>query len=159
MNGLTILNGLHNSRCGNHDRLAYFLSENILIKHYGLVGTAELQYATEIHELYSRITLQGLPLDQEVWYNRYCNYRIHLTWPKMLKMIKSLCVYQWRFWRHIELHGHKKTAPSRIIQTIRHCIAVHKLDLLLLIVKCPLNKIKILWHATTAPERAFHWYI
>ena len=41
MNGPTILDGLHNSRCGNHDCWAYFLSGDILIKHYGIVGTAE----------------------------------------------------------------------------------------------------------------------
>jgi len=41
MNGSAILDGLYNSRCGNQDVSAYFLSENILIKHYGIVGTAE----------------------------------------------------------------------------------------------------------------------
>ena len=46
MKGPTILDGLHNSRCGNHDRWAYFfLSEDILIKHYGIVGTAESRIA------------------------------------------------------------------------------------------------------------------
>ena len=39
--GPTILDGLHNSRCGNHDPLAYFLSENILIEHYGIVEKEE----------------------------------------------------------------------------------------------------------------------
>ena len=50
MNGPTILDVLHNSRCGNHDRWAYFLSENISIKHYGIVRTAE-----------SRVTLLRFP--------------------------------------------------------------------------------------------------
>ena len=47
MNGPTILDGLHNSRC---DFWAYFLSGVILIKHYAIVGTAE-----------SRITLLRFP--------------------------------------------------------------------------------------------------
>jgi len=45
MNGPTILDGLHNSRCGNHDRWTYFFSVDILVKHYGIVGTAESRIA------------------------------------------------------------------------------------------------------------------
>ena len=41
MNDPTILDGLHISRSGEHIRGAYFLSGDILIKHYGVVGTAE----------------------------------------------------------------------------------------------------------------------
>ena len=41
MNDPTILVGLHNSRRSNHNLWVYFLSENILIKHYSVVGTAE----------------------------------------------------------------------------------------------------------------------
>ena len=40
-NSPTILDGLHNSRWGKHVRWAYFSSGDILIKHYGIVGTAE----------------------------------------------------------------------------------------------------------------------
>ena len=39
---------------------------------------------------------------------------------------------------------HKKWPASRIAQTVCNCKARHMLDLLLLIVKCPFNKIKIL---------------
>ena len=41
MNVPTILDGLHNSRCGNHDHWGYFLSGDILIKLYGRDGTAK----------------------------------------------------------------------------------------------------------------------
>ena len=44
MKGSTILVGLDNYKCRNHDCSAYFLSGDILIiliKHYGIVGTAE----------------------------------------------------------------------------------------------------------------------
>ena len=50
MNGSAILDGLDDYRCGNHVRSAYFLPRDILIKHYGIVGTAE-----------SRITLLRFP--------------------------------------------------------------------------------------------------
>ena len=43
----------------------------------------------------------------------------------------------------------------KIIETIWNCWAVHMLDLLLLIVKCPFNKIKILWWAASALEKSF----
>ena len=62
MNGPTILDSLHNSRCGKHVCWAYFLSGDILIKHYGTYsrGFGIWNYATEIPELlkttsYSRI--------------------------------------------------------------------------------------------------------
>ena len=56
---------------------------------------------------------------------------------------------------YIELRGQKKTATSRIVQTIWNCKAVHTLDLLLLILKCPFNKIKILYWAVKALEKSF----
>ena len=50
MNSPAILDGMQNSRYGNYDRWAYFLSGDIFIKPYGVVGTAE-----------SRIMLQRFP--------------------------------------------------------------------------------------------------
>ena len=47
---------------------------------------------------------------------------------------------------------------KRTVQTILKCRAVHSQDLLLLIVKCPFNKIKILWWPTKALEKSF-WLI
>ena len=41
MNGPTILDGLQNSRWGDHNCWAYLLSGDILKKHYCIVGTAE----------------------------------------------------------------------------------------------------------------------
>ena len=49
MNGSAMLDGLDDSRCGKHVHLAYFLSGDILYKHYGIVGTE------------SRITLLRFP--------------------------------------------------------------------------------------------------
>ena len=62
MNGPTILDGLHNSRCGNHDGSAYFLSENINKALWYSRDSRIQNYTTEIPEffkvtLYSQITL------------------------------------------------------------------------------------------------------
>ena len=40
MSGPTILDGLRNSRCNNYYQWADFLSGDILIKHFGIVGAA-----------------------------------------------------------------------------------------------------------------------
>ena len=46
-------------------------------------------------------------------------------------------------------------AASKIVEAILHCRAVHTLDLILLIVKCPMNKIKIFKWMTLALEKSF----
>ena len=72
----------------------------------------------------------------------------------------------WKWWNpsvsiHVDFGGTwnyadiKKTAASRIIQTIWNCKALHMLNLFLLIVKCPFNKIKILGWVTLALEKSF----
>jgi len=72
----------------------------------------------------------------------YQNSITHIPRPKFGKWLNSLCFYPCVFFGHLELC--QKNAASRIIQTIWNWRAIHMLDLLLLIVKCPFNQIKIL---------------
>ena len=85
-----------------------------LIKHYGIVGTAESRITLlkvpnfvrqpHIHKLGYR----GRLMIQNYSKSGYCNSKICFLWPKMKKMMTSFCVYQCIFQRHLELQGNNK---------------------------------------------------
>ena len=89
MSDPTILEGLYNSKCGKHILSAYFLSGDILIKHYRIVGTAEskimlvrvLNFLRQphIHKLHYR----GRLMIYNYGKSGYRNSRKHFTQPKM----------------------------------------------------------------------------
>ena len=54
-------------------------------------------------------------------------------------MLKALCVQPCRFWH---ASGITQAAVSLTVQTMWNCKALHTLDLILLIVKCPFKIFK-----------------
>ena len=129
-----LLIGLHNYRCSNHDCQAYFSSGDILIKHYGIVGTTEsritlLRFTNflrqpNIHELCynlsSTIMVKVIPSFQNMFYGtqNVKNDEI-LVCLSMQIMVSSRNTWTQRKLLHL------------VVQTIWNCQDFLTLDLLL----------------------------